>query len=122
VREPHRHDECELILLALTDLNDSHTEMLQLLARIPPPYSQVHRPWMTERVLEASTLPPAVASIALATVIARGLAEQTPGGLAEELPGELKQGMSVLITKLGQMVLDVLVRYVDADHKRAPRR
>jgi hypothetical protein len=111
VREPDRHGECELILLALSDLNAAHTEMLQLLEEKPPPYSESYRPWTSESVMAASTLPKSVAPLVLAAVIARGLARQSAGGYDE----------TVSITELGQLVLDVLANYIDADHKRAPR-
>lgn len=106
VRDPTFVDECDVILVGLADLNDSHASVLRLISSTPPgaPRDSQGRPkpWSPALVAEHSPLPARITNLCLATLISRGLIESPPGGFG---------GTFYFVTETGQTVLEVLEHY-----------
>ncbi len=110
-----RIDECELILIALSDLTDAHASLLRLLSQPPDrPADDGGGPgsWTQETLLQSANLADSVGPLILAALVSRGLALIPP----------LTFGTPVHITTLGGVVLEVLETWEVAKQRTRRRR
>jgi hypothetical protein len=105
VREPSRVDEVEMILAAVAGLGEKHFRILEVLAGHPPPPAATgerQEPWGRDNLAQMPSMLEQEATLNI------GLAGLIGAGLVFEQTGLYGGGTALIVTALGETVLQLL--------------